>query len=319
MSDTLYAVVAVNMSTRQKLGMLARFASEAEQAVGHLAPNPLFRAYHYAIPPELSEQLLPGQLLWVPFGSDQRQGVLLGFDEHAPVAHVRPLHAVVQAQPFLQPHGIALAHWMSERYLAPLWDTLLLMLPPGVLQSTERVLRRTGRSIASPLSRDARKVLGWMETQAGESTLKLVAEVLGSEKRARVAISDLLREGLLRDEIVAKPPGVRPRMERFVALLDEKTLPERFRTLGRASKQADVIELLARARRHTGAVTRSSPRRRPPKAPSRRWRRRGWSSGSRAPSCSASGARRRRSCRPRSATRLAGWTVGRKTSRSPCV
>ncbi|MDQ4075891.1 MAG: primosomal protein N' [Chloroflexota bacterium] len=245
MADSLYAVVAVDMSSRQKIGMLARMAAEAKELEGRVEEHPLLRAYHYAVPRELLEQLVPGQLLWVPFGSEQRQGVLLGFDDRAPVPHVRPIQAIAQAEPFLQPYGIDLARWMSERYLAPLWDTLLLMLPPGVLQSTERVLRRTREEVIRPLSSDARRVLAWIESQQGESTLQLVTEVLGSEKRARHAVSDLLQAGLLRDETIAKPPGVRPRTERFVSLVgDPRFRQECFRTLGRSSKQADVIERL---------------------------------------------------------------------------
>ncbi|MGH2544145.1 MAG: DEAD/DEAH box helicase, partial [Ardenticatenaceae bacterium] len=247
-TNALYAVVAVNMSPRQKMSLLAQYVAEAEQTGEQLEENPLLRAYHYAIPKELSEQLVPGQLLWVPFGSEKRQGVLLEFDDSAPVVHVRPLAAIAQAEPFLQPYSIDLARWMSRRYLAPLWDTLLLMLPSGVLQGTERVVRRTAQEVTTPLATDVRKALAWVESQHGESTQKLLSEVLGSEKRARHAVSDLLAAGLLRDEIVAKPPGVRPRMERFVSLCEDKEHVRRqFRTLGRAAIQADLIEALSEA------------------------------------------------------------------------
>lgn len=242
----MYAIVAVDLSARQRLGMLARDVESAVEASGPLSDNPLFRTYHYAIPPELSEQLLPGQMVWVPFGNDQRQGLLLGFDDHAPVAQVRPLRAIVQAQPFLQSYQLDLARWMSQRYLAPLWDTLLLLLPPGVMQQTERVLRRDPRATLMPLTREARRVLAWVEGQGGESTQKQVGEVLGSEAAARRAVSELLKANLLRVDIVAKPPGVRPRMERFVTLLgDEETRHARFRGLGRASKKAALLERVA--------------------------------------------------------------------------
>ncbi len=254
MSETFrptFAVVAVDISARQKMGMLARVAAAAAHT--RASDNPLFRAYHYLVPPELSEQLLPGQLLWVPFGAEERQGLLLGFEEQAPIASTRPIQAIAQAEPFLQPASIELARWMSERYLAPLWDTLLLLLPPGVLQSTERLVRRTRRSVQEPLTTDARRVLGWLEAQGGESTYKLVAEVLGGEGSARRAVSDLLRADLLRTVTVAKPPGVRPRTERFVCLLAEgEALTAAFATLGHASRQADVVEHLAA---HGGAMT----------------------------------------------------------------
>lgn len=244
MDTPLYAVVAVDMSTRQKLGMLTRAVDEAEQAGIRIEDNPLFTAYHYTIPQELSEQLVPGQLVWVPFGNDRRQGVLLGFAEEAPVDNVRPLLAIAHAEPFLQPYQIELARWLSFRYLAPLWDTLILMLPPGVMQSAERILRRSPREVKQALTSDARKVLAWVGSQAGVSTQKEVQEVLGSERRARQVVADLLRDGLLRDEIVTKPPGVRPRTERFVSLTPGAER-KRFRHLGRASRPADVLELLA--------------------------------------------------------------------------
>jgi primosomal protein N' (replication factor Y) len=244
METPLYAVVAVDMSTRQKLGMIARAVEEAEQAGIRIEDNPLFTAYHYSIPQELSEQLVPGQLVWVPFGNEHRQGVLLGFADDAPVQRVRPLLAIAHAEPFLQPYQLELARWLSHRYLAPLWDTLVLMLPPGVMQSAERVLRRSPRDVTQPLARDARKVLAWVESQEGVSTQKEITGVLGSERRARQVVADLLREGLLRDEMVAKPPGVRPRTERFVSLVPGADR-SRLRHLGRPSKQADMVEQLA--------------------------------------------------------------------------
>ncbi|HYN87035.1 MAG TPA: hypothetical protein VER55_00825, partial [Ardenticatenaceae bacterium] len=120
-----------------------RLLTRREEDGPPAAAHPLFRAFHYAIPPELHGELEVGHLVWVPFGRDQRQGLVTGFDDDSPVPseRVRPIHKLAAPDPFLRPYQIELARWISHHYLAPLWDTLVLMLPSGVLQGTERVVR----------------------------------------------------------------------------------------------------------------------------------------------------------------------------------
>jgi primosomal protein N' (replication factor Y) len=229
---SLYAIVAV-ADTASLMGRIGNTSDDAQR-------------FHYVIPPELQEQLAPGQLVWVPFRHEQRQGVVLGFDDHAPVQKVRPLTAIAQAEPFLQPYQLDLAQWMSKQYLAPLWDTLLLLLPPGVTQGVDRFLRRTPRPVSQPLNRDQRTILAWVESQPERTPYEEVQKLLQTLKATSTAVEELTQYGLVQEEVEPRAPKVRPRLERFVRLVGTtEEQNRRFQSVGRANRAADVIQAVA--------------------------------------------------------------------------
>ena len=122
-----YAKVAVDMSFRQKLKLL----SPSPRGDWDADP-PLLKTFHYEIPPALGADIALGQLVWVPFGKQQAQGIVVGFDTVAPVPQLRQIAKAVADIPPLTPVQIELARWLSLYYLAPLFDALSLMLPLGV-------------------------------------------------------------------------------------------------------------------------------------------------------------------------------------------
>ena len=101
----------------------------------------LTRAFHYNVPDALRPQVAAGQLVWVPFGRRYLQGIIVRLDDCSPVEETRDLDAIVDPQPVLSPLQIELAHWISASYLAPIHQVILSMLPPGVTQKVELVLR----------------------------------------------------------------------------------------------------------------------------------------------------------------------------------
>ena len=85
--------------------------------------------FSYSIPSERSLQV--GHAVWVPFGSRTLQGIVVALTSQPAVSETREVEGMVATEPVLAPVQVALARWMSERYLAPLFDCLALMLPPG--------------------------------------------------------------------------------------------------------------------------------------------------------------------------------------------
>ncbi len=91
-----------------------------------------FQTFHYSIPTPLLEQLQPGHLVWVPFGQQEVQGIVLRLDDHSPVP-TKPIKRLARPQPSLTAAQIELAFWMADYYVAPLSETIKLLLPPGLL------------------------------------------------------------------------------------------------------------------------------------------------------------------------------------------
>jgi len=242
-----YAIVAVDMTPRQKAGLwLGRAAAgDAEEPYG----DRLRRTFHYAVPDHLRGALRVGHLVWVPFGRERRHGLVVGLDERAPVPHVKAIHALIFPEPVVQPYQIQLADWMSREYLAPLWDTLLLFIPPGLLPGTERWVRRRQAATTGELTQDERRTLAWLDARGGAAPQRDVERLLGSARRARRVLAALRRRGLVEEELVERAPAVRPRRERFVQLaVPSPHLRNHLRRLGRPSPRADVAEWLDAAR-----------------------------------------------------------------------
>src|SRR4030042_4386456 len=99
----------------------------AEVAVN--APVAHRRTFSYGVPPSLS--LVPGQAVWVPFGPRVIQGIVLQITDHPQFEETRDIAGLIDPRPLLSPVQIELARWISDRYLAPLFDSVALMLPPG--------------------------------------------------------------------------------------------------------------------------------------------------------------------------------------------
>ncbi len=87
------------------------------------------RAFSYGIPDDLS--IVVGQAVWVPFGDKTLQGIVLEVNPFPSVEETREIAGVIDSIPLLSPVMVSLARWISEYYLAPLFETVALMLPPG--------------------------------------------------------------------------------------------------------------------------------------------------------------------------------------------
>ncbi|MDY7018982.1 MAG: primosomal protein N', partial [Chloroflexota bacterium] len=83
----------------------------------------------YAIPSNLNIE--PGQAVRVPFGYRNLPGIVVELGKQPSVGKVKEIASIINASPVLSSLQIELAQWISQRYLAPLFDSLALMLPPG--------------------------------------------------------------------------------------------------------------------------------------------------------------------------------------------
>ncbi|MBI3958194.1 MAG: DEAD/DEAH box helicase, partial [Chloroflexi bacterium] len=142
-SDLGYAEVIVNVPIRRTFGRgqnapppteLPGFdgdgAAEFDDSTASL------QTFHYHLPPELVGSVQPGHLVWVPFGKQTLQGVVVRLAAGAPV-QTRPIKRLARPQPVLTPAQIALSFWIADYYVAPLSEAVKLFLPPGLLRKDE--------------------------------------------------------------------------------------------------------------------------------------------------------------------------------------
>jgi len=188
----------------------------------------------------LEGRVAVGQLAWVPFGRQQAQGVIVALDEVAPVAELRDLSGIVDDKPALTTAQIELARWMSLYYLSPLFDTLSLMIPRGVVRQARTTVTVVDSVFSlTDLPPQERAALSALQTEGPIPLAK-------AEKRVgKALIRDLISKGWLRQRDETPPPRVRPETARFVRLLlDKEQVPTALSQLRRAAKQAQVLEIL---------------------------------------------------------------------------
>lgn len=114
------------------------------QVIVDLSAEALDRVFSYIVPEGMD--VVPGQLVRVPFGPRTREGFVVGLSEACEVSaeKLKPLTGPVRQEPVVLPDLMALAEWMHVRYLCNLVDALRLMLPAEMRGSRvhEKTLRR---------------------------------------------------------------------------------------------------------------------------------------------------------------------------------
>ncbi len=214
-----------------------------------VAVNVSFARQHtfcYSVPPQLKVEV--GQPVWVPFGSNTVQGVVVRLSDYPAVEVTKPVSDVITTYPLLSPVQVELAFWVSRYYLSPLFDAVALMLPPGF----ERHLVAFLQLVAQPpdvkeLEPEIRQIVSFLSNR-GKVSLKELERMFG-KKRAGKAVEWLVRHRLLLKSEELQRVKVGPKIEPFLRLgLPPAAIEGEVARLKytRAYKQAAVLDFLLR-------------------------------------------------------------------------
>ncbi|MHB0875377.1 MAG: replication restart helicase PriA [Anaerolineae bacterium] len=182
-----YAEVAVDVPVRPRL------AADADvDGPGHAEP---LSAFHYSVPPHLESLIAVGQWVWVPFGSRSLGGIVVALDSTPPDVEIRPIADLIDVRPVLSAAQLALARWISDRYLASLYECLGLFLPPGASPRTETVyaLRDVDAPRLTPSQRDLVALL----REEGPLTLAQIEKRLIARAQAEAGRASGKRSGIV--------------------------------------------------------------------------------------------------------------------------
>ena len=116
-------------------------------------PVPLDQPFTYLLPETLRHRAKPGCRLLVPFGSRKLTGVILRVHDEQPAVATREALRLLDEQPVLEEHLIALGQWIAAYYCAPLGDVLRIMIPLSGEVRTSKMYSLTdaGRDAARQL------------------------------------------------------------------------------------------------------------------------------------------------------------------------
>jgi primosomal protein N' (replication factor Y) (superfamily II helicase) len=198
--------------------------------------------YTYQIPSHL--QIAPGDILTVPFGSQQVGAIAIRLVEQLPPglddAAVRFVEDVV-SHSFFPPGYWTLLQRVAQHYCTPLINVVRVALPPGLLGRSQRRVRLKPDAIPPGaeafLQPVAQEVLTCLQTQKqGDYTWQyLQRRVRGANRGLR----DLINRGWV-ESYLEPPTAIRPKQQQAVTLVAEP--PE----TALSDRQREILEVLKR-------------------------------------------------------------------------
>jgi primosomal protein N' (replication factor Y) len=201
----------------------------------------------YRVPDAWRDVATPGKRVVAPLGRRTVTGYLVGVRDRTTVKGVKELHEVLDAEPLLDAHVLALTRWVADYYLCPWGEVIRTALPPGIDALARQVVRLTeaglaaldGNGILGPGERD---VLTYVRGRRGTA----VRAMVGRWPNAAARVHALSRRGLLTVASEMRHPRVRPLSVSYCDLAPGID-PETVSLPARAVKQRTILKTLAAA------------------------------------------------------------------------
>lgn len=215
---------------------------------------PVNQTFHYHVPPELADALMPGHMVQVGFGTAVQHGIVMALTDDSPIEETKPVVAILDPQPVVTPVQIEVARWMAERYLAPVGLCLWLMLPPGITGGRDIRVTLLNENALSPDDTEQRviAVLRKRGVMTGRR-LELAKPLQGIQWRP--AVDALVQEKVVHVERILTPPRVRPKIIQTATLaIHPNQIPGIAHHLGKDSHKADLLETLGQIREDNPTV-----------------------------------------------------------------
>ena len=211
------------------------------------------RPYSYLVPAELEPRLQPGMRVIVPFGAGNRRcdGIVLAVAQASGARKLKPVLALLDEEPVLDPDGIRLALWVREQCFCTVYEAVRAMLPAGLWFSLQDVwhiaegVDKERAYDAAGRSGIAQSILDILYANGGEAEVRSLRDAFDT-RDPNPALKHLAEQGILTLETSASR-GVGDKTEQVASLAipPEEALalvePKRKRSPLRYA----VVELLA--------------------------------------------------------------------------
>lgn len=174
------------------------------------------RTFSYAVPPEFHVRV--GHAVWVPFGQRLLQGIVCEMTDTPAVDQVRDVAGLIDSVPLLSPRQIALARWVSDYYLSPLFEALAVLLPPGFERRVLTYFLPKPRAYDESALNDVQLNILLRAQREGKVGLRELEKSFGKRK-AQANASLLVKMGVLQREYEMEKPKVAAKAVTHIRLL----------------------------------------------------------------------------------------------------
>jgi primosomal protein N' (replication factor Y) len=209
------------------------------------------RVFHYHVPEPLQAHVQPGTLVVVPFGPQTVQGVVLSFVDVPEVAETLPVESVLDEQPVLTPLQMALAKWMAQATLAPLSACVAQMIPAGLSQHADILVRRgtVTPDVMSELPELQRNILNLLQKRGDLRGNQL--EAAYRQVSWRPSLYAMKNKGLVHTSSILPAPRVGAKIIRTAQLAIpleqvEQIASETDQTRASNVRRMEILRLLAK-------------------------------------------------------------------------
>ena len=177
-------------------------------------PAPLGQAFSYLVPPELRGRVKRGARVLCELGRRKVLGVVLDVAERVPdiaVERMKPIVAVVDAEPVLPEELLSFLQELARYYVAPIGGAIELSLP-----AVERTAAELLKATQGELGKVPAKVVGrWVQFVALSAQRPLAQVPRGKAQQVLDALSD---GDLPVAELEKRLPGARAALKRLAEL-----------------------------------------------------------------------------------------------------
>ena len=188
--------------------------------------------FDYSVPPEMKDQLRPGQMVAVPFNRSVYQAVVWEMNVTPEVGKVLPVREIIDPLPVMTEAQMRLAEKIAERSLAPLHECVNLLLTDKVRRISDPVyhLIREDLSFQTALpgsdkndheSQPLPELFLRNQGVLDENTLNRIYGKNGWQTK----MNELVRSGAVQKTLRLDPGGTAPKSEATAALLPDGPLP----------------------------------------------------------------------------------------------
>ncbi len=199
--------------------------------------------FDYIIPDLLRHKAEIGSRVLVPFGRRNVEGYIIYIKSSTNVERLREIIEILDEFPPLNPELIEVGRFMSDRYLAPLFSSLQVMVPASLRSKYVKWIEWNEERDELPLIvlPEEEEVLSYVRTKRAIEVRKL----LKTFSHAQQIIDRFIVKDFLREITKVKDEGV-SKVEKVVSLAVHNTsLKEQLATLPKnANKQKVILELL---------------------------------------------------------------------------
>jgi primosomal protein N' len=177
-------------------------------------PAPLGQAFSYLVPPELRARVQRGARVLCELGKRKVLGIVLEAGERVPdiaVERMKPIVAVVDAEPVLPEELLSFLQELARYYVAPIGGAIELSLP-----AVERTAAELLKATQTELGKVPAKVVGRWVTFVTLAPQQPLASV--PRGKAQQVLDALAQGDLPAADLEKRVPGARAAVKRLVEL-----------------------------------------------------------------------------------------------------